>query len=235
MELDDFKKAWSQYSEQQAAKSKVEINAIADIIGKRTLDISERIERNIRIGVIVMLAWTSLNFGVDFIVTPLLDGELEFLKSHKDLLMWSSIFEAFLYLLFFVSIGVFWMRFKKLKETHLNNDNLRDKIVYLIKGIKSYKRMFYILLFMILIFTAILFGSGFYAGFTNESSSHNIELSQINFLGWAIFAAFFIVSLGILIAFYCLLFTYFFNRLYGRHLKQLQKTLDELDEHILND
>lgn len=235
MELDDFKKAWSQYSEKQMAQSNVEVDAIAEIIGKRTLDISERIERNIRIGLIIMLVWTGLNFGVDYIVTPLINGEFEFLKSHKNLLIWASVFEAFLYLLLFISIGVFWIRFNKMKQTHMYEENLRAKIVYLINVIKSYKRMFYILLFVILIFTAFLFSSGFYAGFTSETANQNIDIAQINFWVWVFFVFVFVLALGIIIGFYCLLFTYFFKRLYGRHMKQLQQTLAELDESLLND
>jgi hypothetical protein len=57
-----------------------------------------------------------------------------------------------------------------------------------------------------------------------------INLKNLTLFKWAIVIFSFVITLGIFIAIYYLLFNFFFKRLYGRYLKQLKSTLKELEE-----
>jgi ABC-type phosphate transport system permease subunit len=65
-----------------------------------------------------------------------------------------------------------------------------------------------------------------------QLSEKGIDPEQLGTLSKTIMILTFGVAISIILSVYYLLFHFFFKRLYGRHLNQLQATLSELDEAI---
>jgi hypothetical protein len=229
MELDELKSAWNKISsdKEMLLLNETEINKL---LKNRTLDISEKIGRNIRIGMGIILGWVCLWFSIDFIFTPIFDKYFNKPYLTDALMLWSFILEVFIYLLIFTTIIIFWIRYSKIEKEKIDTKNLKNSLHLLIKTLNSYRVMFYIVLFIILLYIVTAFSSGFFLEYNYQVKQAGIDLKNLSFFGWTVIVLTFAVTLGIFIAIYYLLFNFFFKRLYGRYLKQLKATLKELEE-----
>jgi len=232
MELDELKSAWSRIATENE-KLQLNESEINQLLKNRTLDISEKIGRNIRIGMGIILGWVCLGFGIDFIFTPLFDKYLNKPYLTDELMFWAFITEVCNYMLIFAAIIIFWIRYSKIEKEKIESLNLSYNLKQLIKILNSYRVMFYIVLFIVLLYVVISFSSGFLMEYNYQVQQSAIDLSNFKFMGWFIIVFVFLFVLGIILAIYYLLFNFFFKRLYGRYLKQLKATLKELDESHL--
>lgn len=236
MELDELKSAWSSYTARQTKSNELSAEDIEKIIEKRTVAISDKIKRNIRIGVIIMLCWVVVSFGIDFITISVTHPTERFngMITNK-MQIYAGMFEAFLYLLLFVAIIVFWHRFRNIeRRQNSNQQTIRETITYLIDILSSYKRMFYIIFLVFLVYLSLMFLSGFYIGFTSslaDTGIENLHIGKVILIGGTIL----LFSLALLISIFYFLFTFFFKRLYGRYLNQLRGSLKELGDAEVND
>jgi hypothetical protein len=229
MELDELKSAWSRISSENE-KLQLNENDIHKLVKNRTLDISEKIGRNIRVGVGIIIAWVCLWFIINFIITPFFDKYLDKPYLTDGLMFGALLGEALIYVLILATIFIFWIRYSKIEKVKLNFMNLREKLQQLIKILESYRIMFYIVLFIIIIYATLAFSSGFFMEYNYQIQQSAIDISKFKFMRWVVVVFAFLFVLGIIIAIYYLLFNFFFKRLYGRYLKQLKATLKELDE-----
>jgi hypothetical protein len=229
MELDELKSAWNKISSDNKMLLLNE-NEINNLLKNRTLDISEKIGRNIRIGMGIILGWVCLGFGIDFIFTPIFEKNFNKPYLTDALMFWSFMLEVVIYLLIFTTIIIFWIRYSKIEKEKIDITNLKNKLNMIIRTLNSYRIMFYIVLIIIILYIIASFSSGFFMEYNYQVKQLGINLEKLSFFGWAIIVLTFVVTLGIFIAIYYLLFNLFFKRLYGRYLKQLKSTLKELEE-----
>jgi hypothetical protein len=229
MELDELKSAWNKITSEND-KIQLNENEINNLLKKRTLDISEKIGRNIRVGMGIILGWVCLGFAIDFLFSPVLENYLNKPYLTDQLMFWSFMIEVFNYVLIFTTIIIFWIRYSKIEKQKIDSVNLHNNLQQLIKILDSYRVMFYIVLFIVLLYVIISFSSGFFMEYNYQVQQSAIDLSHFKFMNWAIVIFVFLFVLGIIIAIYYLLFNFFFKRLYGRYLKQLKSTLKELNE-----
>lgn len=229
MELNDLKSAWNKISVENE-KRQLNETEISSLIKKKTLDISEKIERNIRIGIGIILGWTCLGFGVDFIVSPAFEKYLDKPYLTDKLMFWSFMVEVLNYLLIFSTIIIFWIRYSKVSKLKIDSTNLRSTLQRIIKILNSYRVMFYIVLVIVLLFVIASFSSGFIMEFNYQAKNLKLNFQNLTFIGWLIIVLTFGITLSLFVAFYYFLFNFFFKRLYGRYLKQLKASLSELEE-----
>lgn len=229
MELDELKSAWGKISSEN---KKLQLNEgeINQLLQRRTLDISEKIGRNIRIGVGIILGWICLGFSFDFILSPAFENYLNKPYLTSEFMFWSFLIEVFNYVLIFAAIIIFWIRYSRIEKQKIESINLRNNLQLLIRILNSYKVMFYIVLLIVLLYVIIAFSSGFFMEYNYQIQQSAIDLSHLKFMNWAIVIFVFLFVLGVILTIYYLLFNFFFKRLYGRYLKQLKATLKELDE-----
>lgn len=230
MELDDLKSAWNKISSENEKSQNISENDFKIILKKRTVDISDKIRRNIRIGTGIILGWVSLNFAIDFLLTPIMEKQLDKPYLTDELIFWSFLLEALNYLLIFSAIIIFWIRYNKIEKENIDTFNLINKLKGLISVLESYRKMFYIVMAVILIYLSISFSTGFFMEYNYQVNQYSLDLSNLSIMKWAIIIFSFLFTLGIFVAIYYLLFNLFFKRLYGRYLKKLKLTLKELEE-----
>jgi magnesium-transporting ATPase (P-type) len=230
MELDDFKSTWQKFSSENEKTSQLPKEEIRRILKKRTVDITSKISRNIRIGIGIVFAWTCLGFAIDFILTPFFNQFLDKPYLTKELMFWSLLSEILNYVLIFSAILIFWIRYNKIEKTKIDTTNLKSKVTLLIQTLNSYRRMFYVILGITIIYVIIFFTTGFIMEYSHQAKEAGIDLSSLDTKMWILTILTFAVSLGLVIATYYLLFNLFYKRLYGRYLKQLKSTLNEIQE-----
>jgi MFS family permease len=224
MELDDLKRAWGDYTSKSETANKLTQKELGSMLLKRTRDINERIGRNIRIGIGIVLGWIMFTFSVDLIASAKLRNLINKEYLTNELMYWASVIEILIYLLIFSAIIVFWLRYKKTEDTSVENQNLSGRIKHLIRIVESYKKMFYVLMGIFMLYVVTAFSSGFIMGLNHEMDDNKM----VPFLNGVIITAVFLISVSVIVALYYWLFTFFFKRLYGKYLKQLKATLNEL-------
>ena len=230
MELDELKKAWGEFNTKN--EHKLTEGDFSKMLSKKTTDLSERVGRNIRIGIGIVMAWIALGFTIDFLATPMLEKTMDKPYMSSPLIDWSIAAEMTIYLLIALAIIIFFVRYRKLEKTNICNGQLRNRLIRLINIIKSYKRMFYVILVVVLLYVVVTFSLGFFMEYNYQLSEKGIDPEQLGTLSKTIMILTFGVAISIILSVYYLLFHFFFKRPYGRHLQQLQATLTELEETI---
>ncbi len=230
MDLDKLKSTWNKISSENEKKLQLKEEDIQSLLEKRTLDITQKIGRNIRVGIAIILAWVFLGSIFEFVVSPMFDSYVKDEILSDKLLFWLYMLEVGGYVLVFASAILFWLRYNKIEKQNTNSVNLRSKLTMLIGIINSYRTMFYIILAIILLFVSINFSVGFVTGIKIQAVDPGINIQAISIFKWILIASAFLLALGAFIAIYYFLFSLFFKRLYGRFLEQLKATLQELDD-----
>ena len=230
MELKDLKSAWNKVSSENERKGLLPEEEFSKMLEVRTEGITEKIGKNIRLGLGIILGWICLQLVGNYFLSPVLNTKLDEIVHSEKFLFWMSRMEVTSYILIIVAIIIFWIRYNKIEKTKIDSTNLRSKLKLLIRHLNSYKRMFYIILGVIIVLIVASFSTGFVEGFNYQINELDIDISSLSVLRWIVTIIGFIISLGVIITIYYILFNLFFKRLYGKYLKQLKTTLKELEE-----
>lgn len=230
MELDELKSAWNKFASNEESKRTLSIQEVGKMLTTQTRDITQKIGRNIRIGVGIILVWVLFGIIVNIVVSPLLKNVLDKPYMTEKLLNWSYFTDICSYVLIFITILIFWIRYSKIEKQIIDDSNLRNTLVRLIGIVTSYKKMFYIVLVILLFYVTVAFSSGFFLETSYQIKESGLNLASLSFKGWLMIITAFSLALGAFLVVFFLLFNFFFKRLYGRYLKKMIETLKELDE-----
>jgi hypothetical protein len=224
MDLKDLKSAWNTYSSQEVDKHRLGKETINDLLKTKTKSLVDRIDRNIRIGMLVILLFIAYT-----IIDSLYLSKL-FIKEPIQYPEWIVPFDAFSTALIVTTYLFFLLRYLRIKRSFSSDTHLKDLLTGILDTIKTYRRMFYLAVIILLINMIVSFAAGLYQGVKVKADSavggmENLAVSKIlTIIG---------VGLAVLIPFIAITFfllRWGFNRLYGRYQIRLTETLQELDE-----
>jgi len=223
MDLNDLKKTWDKLG----SEKQLDENQLQNMLRTRTKSLIERIERNIRIGFIVLIFLIVLFILNDFILSPLLVKNID---SEIHLPLWLQIFSVFGDTLIVLTFLFFVFRYRKVKKTCEETCDLRHTLIKTISTLQLYKTLFFISIFTILISISTNFIAGIYEGVLINAHQQGIPFNEIeadNLVSILILAGFilFFITFGVF-----LLFRWGFRRLYGNYIQELKLTLRELEE-----
>jgi hypothetical protein len=224
MELKDLKSAWDTYSSQEMDKHRLGKETIHELLKNQTKSLVDRIDRNIRIGMLVILAFIAYVIFDDLYLSKLLIREP---IRYPD---WMIPLDVFSNALIVTTYLFFALRYLRIKRSFLPDTHLKDLLAGILDTIKTYRRMFYLAVVILLINMVVSFTAGLYQGVklnaeTAVGGIGNLTTSKILIIIG--------VGLGVLIPFIAitfLLLRWGFNKLYGRYQIRLNETLQELDE-----
>lgn len=228
MEFKDLKSAWDSYSSQEVDKHRLEKETIQEMLKSRTKTLVDRIDRNIRIGMVILgifMAYIVLDYLwlAEYLSEIIVQQPVKYPR-------WLEALDAFSNVLIVTSYLFFAIRYLRIKRSFSADTQLKDLLSGIIDTLKIYRRMFYLALFFLIINLTVGFAAGLYQGTRIKTDvlnggTGNISLSEIIR----------IAGLGLLILIPLILLTYLllrwgFNKLYGNYLKSLNQTRNELDE-----
>lgn len=223
MDLNDLKKTWDKL----ASPVELNENQIREMLHKRTKSLMDRIERNIRIGFIVLFVLIVMFILDDFIFSPILIREVGQDFSLPGWLLFLSIFSNALICTTFI---FFVIKYNRVRKTCQSSCNLRETLVKIIDTLKIYQRMFYLALFTLVIAMGTGFVSGMYEGFAANIQEKGVAFSEIQTRQVLLTVLIGLVFLVILVGAVFLFLRWGFRRLYGNYIEKLKHTLSELDE-----
>ena len=223
MDLKELKKTWDSLE----AGEELDENQIKAMLQKRTGNLIERIDRNIKIG-FVMLFILILVFALDdFLISPAM------FKGFDEKLAvphWLLFLGVFSYTLIFTTFIYFVIKYYRVKRSCDIICDLKNTLKKIIDTLKIYQRLFYLALVTLLIAMASAFVTGLFKGLQSGMQEQGLIFSDVppNKILLVI-----LVGLGILILFVggiFILLRWGFRRLYGNYIKKLKLTLKELQE-----
>lgn len=228
MDLKDLKSAWDTYSSQEVDKHRLEKETIHEMLKTRTKSLVDRIDRNIRIGMTVLLVFIAYVvidslFLSEYFSKAIINEVIEYPK-------WLIPLDFFSTTLIITTYLFFAIRYLKIKRSFSIDLQLKDLLKGILETMQTYRRMFYLAVVILLLNMVAGFAAGLYQGIKYKADSisggmENLATSKIMT----------IIGIGLLILIPIVALTFFvlrwgFNKLYGRYLQSLNDTLKELDE-----
>lgn len=221
MDLNDLKKTWDKLG----TNNQLDEAQLKSMLGKRTKSLIEKIDRNIRIGFLLLFVLIVIFALDDFLFSPLLiEGVSENLKIPN----WLIFMGVFSNALIFTTFIYFVIKYYKVKRNCDVACDLRDTLTKIIDTLNIYQRMFYLALITLLVAMGSGFISGMYNGFLDGIENQGRLFSEIKTdqLILAIFIG--LVILVITVGGIFLFMRWGFRRLYGNYIHKLKATLKEL-------
>ena len=228
MDLDELKSAWNNFSSRDASNHQLDENTIREMLKTRTKNLVDTVERNIKIG-----------FGILFLILMfLISGNKLFSIAMPDgysIPLWLKWLDLFNVLILGGTFAYFILRYYSIRKYYSNINNLHSTLVRMIKTLSTYKVLFNVALFILLIVAVVEFVTGLYAGAAISAETQGGRFADLNSqqLFWAILRG--VAALILMVGLVFFLFRWGFNRLYGNYLQRLKATLKELDEIELQD
>lgn len=228
MDLKDLKSAWETYSSKEVSKHQLDKDSIRELLKNRTQSLVERIDRNIRIGLGILLIFIGYVIADSMFLSAyfskvIINDVVEYPKWLVPIDFFSTALIVTTYLFFVIKyIGI---------KKHFSIDlQLKDLLQGILETVITYRRLFYMAVVILLLNFFASFIAGYYEGLKIIAASRNISISNLDtFQIWKSVGAgiLFLIPL-IIIPFFAL--RWGFNKLYGKYLQSIRETLKELDE-----
>ena len=223
MDLNDLKKTWDLMS----VGKELDESQLHEMLGSRTKSLIDRIDRNIKIG-FVLLFGLFLLFSIDDLwFSP------QMLKEYyKDMPMpnWVIFLAVFGNVLILTTFIYFAIKYYRVKRQCDVVCNLKDTLKKIIGTLVLYQRLFYLALAAVLLAMASAFSMGMFEGLSYNAEMQGIQITDIETekLLLAILISVLVVA-GIGGSIFLVL-RWGFRKLYGNYIQKLKLTLKELEE-----
>ena len=223
MDLKDLKKTWDKLG----AKKQLDEDQLKNMLGKRTKSLIEKIDRNIKIGFILLFVLILVFALDDFLFSPLMiEGVSENLKI-PDWLIFLGVFSN---TLIFTTFIYFVIKYYRVKRKCDISCNLKETLEKIIDTLKIYQRLFYLALITLLFAMGSGFVSGMYNGFIDGIQEQGLPSYEINIDQLLIAILIGLIILILTVGGIFLFMRWGFRRLYGNYIHKLKLTLKELHE-----
>jgi hypothetical protein len=221
MELTDLKKTWGK----MASNRELDEKQLKAMLSKRTKNMIEQIERNIKIGFVILFGLFLLIVFDDYIISPAMLENVSF-----PVPRWLMFLGVFSNTLLFTTFIYFVIKYYRVKRSCDVICDLKDTLRKTIETLSLYQRLFYLALISLTVTMALGFIAGLYQESVTELQTQNIPFSEIQIdqllLEIVIGLLFLIVAVGGIFVF----LRWGFRRLYGNYCNKLKQTLKELNE-----
>lgn len=224
MDIKDLKSAWDTYSSQEMNKHRLGKETIHELLKNQTKTLVDRIDRNIRIGIVVLLAYIAYVLLDDLYISKLL------IKEPIRYPGWMVPLDVFSNALIVTTYVFFVIRYLKIRRSFSPDTQLKDLLNGILDTLKTYRRMFYLAVIILLINVILSFAAGLYQGIKFKAEGvtgglENLATSKILL----------IIGVGLLILIPMVVLSFLvlrwgFNKLYGRYMIKLNDSLHELNE-----
>lgn len=223
MELKDLKKTWEQLS----ARKELDEDQLREMLRRRTGNLIDRIDRNIRIGFGVLFVFILFFILDDFVLGPRL---IEKSGTQVEIPQWLIFLSIFANTLIIVTFFYFVIRYYQVKKSCDISCNLKESLIKITGTLRIYQRLFYLTLLIFSTALVLQFISGMILGAQVELHEKNMLFSDVTFGKWLVLLVVGLVVLGITVGGIYLLLRWGFHRLYGNYISKLKQNLKELNE-----
>lgn len=197
------------------------------MLEKRTTNLIDRIERNIRIGFGILLAFVLFLALDDLYLSPRI---LKSMEVTLEIPSWLLFLNVFSYTLIFITFLYFVIKYYRVKRSCDVNCDLKNSLVKIIDTLKIYQKLFLLALISLTITMALGFVTGLYQETVLELQGQNLSAKDILLNQLLLEVVIGILFIGGVVGGIFLLLRWGFRRLYGNYYLHLKATLKELQE-----
>jgi hypothetical protein len=223
MDLKSLKKTWSKLP----SEGQLDENQLRKMLSKQTKSLMDRIDRNIKIGFVILFVLITVFALDDFLLSPLM---IEESLENINIPSWLTFVGVFSNALIFFTFIYFVIKYYRVKKSCDMVCDLKETLVKIIDTLKIYQTMFYLALFALLAAIGSGFITGMYRGFLDLATEKGIAHNEIQANQVAVFILIGLVVLLILTGAVFLFLRWGFRKLYGNYINKLKLTLKELQE-----
>jgi hypothetical protein len=223
MDLENLKKTW----EKLPSENQLDEDQLRKMLGKQTKSLIDRIDRNIKIGMIVLFVLILIFALDDFLFSPLM---IESLKENISIPPWLLFLSIFSNALIFTTFIYFVIKYYKVKKACDTVCDLKETLKKIIGTLEIYQTMFYLALVALLVSIGLGFITGMYTGFSDKVKQLGIPISEVETGGLIVTILIGLLVLVILVGGVFLFLRWGFRKLYGNYIQELKLTLQELQE-----
>jgi hypothetical protein len=218
MGVEDIREVWGRITAGSSDQQTLDEEQIRTLLGKRSKNLMERIDFNIRVGFIILLGVVS--FIVLYDVNNL-TGWLPTSQNPTNIPDWLIILDFIINFFIVVIFVTFFIHYFKIRNLCRNNCDIRHSLLKVIGILTIYQRLFVVTLVIIMLSSTTGFVAGYFTSIEANQTSEGF-LFPVIFFG--------VLLIIIFTYFLFLLLRWVFRRVYGNYLAQLRETLAELDE-----
>jgi len=221
MELENLKKTWNKIP----VEKPLDESQLKEMLGKHSKSMIDRIDRNIKIGFVILFA-IILVFAIDdFFISPMLLGETEI-----EAPQWIVFIGVFSNALIFTTFIYFAVKYYRVRKSCDMICKLKETLEKIIDTLRIYKTLFYLALVTLLFAITIGFVTGIYTGINDNASELGIPFVEVDSKQLLIAAVTGLAGLFVLLGGVFLFLRWGFRKLYGNYIEKLKQTLKELEE-----
>jgi hypothetical protein len=218
MGIEDIREIWGRITAGSSDQQGLNEEQIRMLLAKRSKNLMERIDFNIRIGFFILLGIILFIVMYDFFNYK---GWFPAALNKTDIPVWLIFLDLASNLLIVTIFVSFFIRYFRVRKLCTGNCDIRHSLMKVIGILTLYQRLFVVALIIIMLSS----GTGFLAGYVTSIQHQQIPE------GFMIPVILFGVFLFVLLTFILFhLLRWIFRRIYGNYLAELRDTLAELDE-----
>lgn len=210
-----------------SASEELDEGQLRIMLSSRTKSLIERIDRNIKIGFVVLLGLILLFSFDDFWFSP------ETIKESFAAMpvpSWVIFLAVFGNVLIFTTFIYFVIKYYLVKKKCDVACNLKDTLKQVIGTLELYQRLFYLALAAILLAFGSAFVSGMFIGTEYNAEVQGMQISDIETQQLILIVLITLFFLAIIGGGTFLFLRWGFRKLYGNYIQKLKLTLKELEE-----
>ncbi|MCY1723516.1 hypothetical protein OU798_24405 [Prolixibacteraceae bacterium Z1-6] len=223
MDLNDLKKTW----DKMAVGKELDESQLRKMLGSKTKNLIERIDRNIKIGFVLLLALILLFSFDDFLFSP---QAINKYYSEMPIPNWVIVLAVFGNVLIFTTFVYFVIKYHTVKRKCDVVCNLKDTLTKIIGTLVLYQRLFYLALAAVLLAMGSAFLMGMFKGFSHSAEEQGLQISDIETKQIILAILISVVIVTVIGGAIFLFLRWGFRKLYGNYIKKLKLTLTELEE-----
>lgn len=223
MNLENLKRTW----EKLPTEKQLDENQLKQMLGKHTKSLIDRIDLNIKIGLVVLFLLILIFALDDFLFSPLM---IENLNENIKIPGWLLFLGVFSNTLILTTFIYFVIKYNKVKKACDTVCDLKETLKKIIGTLEIYKKMFYLALVTLLVAIGLGFVTGMYTDFSDKVKQLGIPISEIETSGLIATILIGLVILVLLVGGVFLFLHWGFRKLYGNYIHKLKLTLKELEE-----
>jgi len=223
MELKDLQSAWSKYVSAETDKHRLDETELQKMLKRRASGLIDRIDRNVKIGYAVVFVLVLFFAADDFFLTPNLSDGL-------PVPSWIYLVDALTTLLILGTFIFFSVQYNGVKKHYLQSNDMKKVLKSAIQLLSTYRRLFYVVLFTLLVVVAVTFVTGLFFGLEVAANRQGVDVGDLNRsqMITVLIGGLLLLTGAVSLLFF--LFRWGFRRLYGRYIDRLKETLAELEE-----
>lgn len=223
MDLNDLKKTWDKMS----VGKELDETQLHKMLGSRTKNMIERIDRNIKIGFVVLLGLFILFALDDLWFSPQTIDEF---YNELPIPSWVLFLAVFGNILIFTTFIYFVIKYYLVKRNCDVACNLKDTLTKIIGTLVLYQRLFYLALASILLAIGSAFTTGMFIGTEHNAELQGMQIADIETKNILLIILVTVLFLCVVGGSIFLFLRWGFRKLYGNYIHKLKATLKELEE-----